>query len=136
MTREEAKEVLQEQIDLYGKEYDKEGIEALNVAISLLCKQPCEDCISREQAIAETYGFVRDTGIDEAPFEYVGTTLRNLPSVTPKQKRGRWIESTGYDDRDRWYSCSECGRNINLICGAKLADYPYCHCGAKMEVEG
>ena len=36
MTNEEAKEVLKEQIDRYGQEYDSEGIEALNMAIQAL----------------------------------------------------------------------------------------------------
>lgn len=36
MTNERAKEVLQEQIDRYGQEYDAEGIEALNKAIEVL----------------------------------------------------------------------------------------------------
>lgn len=39
MTIEEirkTREVLQKQIDLYGQEYDAEGIEALNVAIKVL----------------------------------------------------------------------------------------------------
>ena len=36
MTNEEAREVLQEQIDKYGQEYDEKGIDALNTAIKLL----------------------------------------------------------------------------------------------------
>lgn len=36
MTNEEAKDVLQEQIDRYGQEYDAEGIEALEIAINVL----------------------------------------------------------------------------------------------------
>lgn len=36
MTNERAKEVLQEQIDRYGQEYDAEGIEAINKAIEVL----------------------------------------------------------------------------------------------------
>lgn len=51
MTIKEAKEVLQEQIDKYGQEYDDEGIEALEIAIKILEKEPCEDCISREAVI-------------------------------------------------------------------------------------
>lgn len=48
-------------------------------------------------------------------------------------KTGKWIRLKGYDDRDNFYTCSECGRAINVICGETLDDYPYCHCGAKME---
>ena len=46
MTNEEVREVLQEQIDKYGQEYDDRGIEALKTAIKMLEQQPCEDCIS------------------------------------------------------------------------------------------
>lgn len=40
MKIEEAREVLQEQIDRYGQEYDAEGIEALEMAIKALEKEP------------------------------------------------------------------------------------------------
>ena len=50
-------------------------------------------------------------------------------------KRGQWILQDGYDKRDNWYVCSECGRSINLIGGDRLENYPYCHCGAKMDSE-
>ena len=36
MTNEEVREVLQEQIDKYGQEYDDRGIEALKTAIKIL----------------------------------------------------------------------------------------------------
>ena len=49
-------------------------------------------------------------------------------------KRGRWVhDGSGYDRRHNWYHCSECNRALNLICGKKLEDYPYCHCGARMD---
>lgn len=45
-----------------------------------------------------------------------------------------WIHAGGgYDGRDNFYHCSICGRTINMICGDKLENYPYCHCGAKMD---
>jgi len=56
-----------------------------------LKQEPCEDCISREQAIKATYGFERYTGIDEAPYEYAESILRELPSVRPTRKKERWI---------------------------------------------
>lgn len=39
MTEGRAREVLQEQIDRYGQEYDAEGIEALEMAIKALEQQ-------------------------------------------------------------------------------------------------
>ncbi len=48
MTNEEAREVLQEQIDKYGQEYDAEGIEALEMAIKALEQEPILDKIKAE----------------------------------------------------------------------------------------
>lgn len=31
------------------------------------------------------------------------------------------------------YACTRCGRSISLSPGEHLQDYPYCHCGAKMD---
>ncbi len=61
--------------------------------------------------------------------------IKQQPTVEERQT-GEWIEcKSGYDKRDHFYKCSECGRFINLICGAKLEDFPYCHCGAEMKGE-
>ena len=114
--------------------HGKEILEAYDMAIEALEQQPCEDCISRNQAIIETYGFVRYTGIDEAPIEYVGTILRNLPSVTPKPIIGQWLEVI--DDTDssgrkkNWhYKCSICGNEDSC-----WGEYNYCPiCGAEMK---
>jgi len=108
--------------------------EYLDMAINALEQQPCEDCISRKQAIIETYGFIRETGIDEAPFGHVGTILRNLPSVTPKPIIGQWLEVI--DDTDssgrkkNWhYKCSICGNE-----DSGWGEYNYCPiCGAEMK---
>lgn len=65
--------------------------------------------------------------------------VNRLPSVTPKT--GHWIlndnqgiQAVGY----LTYHCSECGREISSKYHGKvslLKEYPYCHCGAKMESE-
>lgn len=49
----------------------------------------------------------------------------HLPSVTPQQRTGRWIER--FDEIGKWYECDQChtdwGGPVN-----------YCpNCGAKME---
>jgi hypothetical protein len=55
--------------------------------------------------------------------------ILDLPSVTPKQKTGKW-KVLGYDDPSvRMYKCSECHMKITL-------KFNYCpNCGAKMESE-
>ena len=55
--------------------------------------------------------------------------IKFLESEKPK---GEWIENKGKDIRDHFYTCSICGRTINVICGETLADYLFCHCGADM----
>lgn len=49
-----------------------------------------------------------------------------------ERPHGEWIKNEGKDLRDCFYTCSKCGRNINVICGETLDDYPFCHCGADM----
>ena len=97
--------------------------------------KPCNDCISREEAIKATYGFERYTGIDEAPYEYAESILRDLPPVTPKPKIGKWMPHMVNDkfesiDHD---VCSECH---TCFYGERTWDWKYCpNCGAKMEVK-
>lgn len=64
-------------------------------------------------------------------------SLENAPTIEPEpQRTGRWIqieESIKVSN----YKCSECGRTIWDDRGYDpYVDYPYCHCGARMEGEG
>ena len=57
-----------------------------------------------------------------------------MPSELSEQKNGKWIPILSYNNT---YKCSECGRLLTNITNGKnsvIKDYPYCHCGAKMEV--
>ena len=94
MTNEEARDILQEQIDRYGQEYDAEGIEALEMAIKALSswanysdelwkkayvrgysdaktleQQPCEDCISRE-ALMKLFKEYRGDNMEENIYQH------------------------------------------------------------------
>ena len=114
MTREEAKIFL---LQLHtDKQLNKSEHEALRIAIELLGQEPCEDCISREQAIKQC-GFGMTC-------LHIADCLRKLPPVTPLPKPGRWI----FDEiLDKHYYCSEC-----KSMGVDYWDYcPYC--GAKMQ---
>ncbi len=61
--------------------------------------------------------------------------IDDIPAADVRPERhGHWVRETGaFDKRDNFYHCSECHRTINIICGDKLSNYPYCHCGAKMD---
>ena len=68
--------------------------------------------------------------------------IKNMPTIDPESLRsvGRWIEEKHKDrvSPTMWhkyslYHCSLCGRR--LIGYRDPADAPYCHCGARMEVQ-
>ena len=54
-------------------------------------------------------------------------------------KRGEWVE-LGYQPNvhETRYRCYLCGRQVLILSGSGelLKTHPYCHCGAKMEVQG
>lgn len=106
-----AKEVAEKALDeiLYGEKTIREWIEIL------VKQQPYEDCISREEAIRATYGFERYTGIDEAPYEYTESVLRDLPPVTPQQTE--WIPVSERLPEMMEGSNGECSDDV-LICVA------------------
>jgi hypothetical protein len=107
----------------YGVDIDR--------AIKAMEQEPCEDAISRQTAIDAIWdGINMDIYTGE-----VKECLEALPSVTPKQKTGKWIEhDTGHSI---YYDCSLCGCAAPCTETAdkilwKLSNY--CpDCGAKME---
>ena len=110
--------------------YGAEEIEALE-------QQPCEDVISR-QAVLDALDkskysneFCEEHHIDwSINLGMAHIVVNELKPVTPQSKIGRWII---IDDCERFIAkCSECGR---IEDSRMINKYPYCHCGAKMEVE-
>ena len=57
--------------------------------------------------------------------------IMEMPTIEPKT--GRWImKEKGIHATQ--YKCSECGRVVWDDTGYDVRkDYPYCHCGARME---
>lgn len=95
------------------------------------------DYIKRENAKRAVWGCARDTGIDEAPFEYAEGLLEDVPyeDVAPV-RHGRWVEND-YLFLDTLYRCSVCGEEFYLENGTPQENqYYYCpNCGAKMDGE-
>ena len=56
--------------------------------------------------------------------------------VEKTRPQGKWEEIKSNPPEflgHRFYICSKCGREIDVITpGESLDDYPYCHCGARM----
>ena len=108
---------------------------AIHKAIQILSAEPREDAVSREALLALKQKFYDNAGYET---EYVDVDdIKELPPVIPKPKIGHWIKEEsifGWDNKS--YQCSVCGRSIHLDTKIEdLEDYPYCHCGAKMESE-
>lgn len=60
---------------------------------------------------------------------------RMLKALEQEPRKGQWIKEESIYGWDGYsYQCSECGRSIHLDTEMEdLEDYPYCHCGAKMQ---
>lgn len=131
MSEEVAERVFDEYI--YKGKTLREWIEALVQSEKALEADPREDAISRKAALEAILirlpDFCGDEGGNLVDRNEAASAIRNLPSVTPKQKKGKW-NILGYDDPSvRLYKCSECHMTITL-------KFNYCpNCGAKM-VEG
>jgi len=94
------------------------------------------DYIKREDAKHAVWGCTRDTGIDEAPFEYAEGLLENVPSADVAPVRhGRWIELAMKGE----FKCSVCGRGSksgNTFQLIPTVYWNYCpNCGARMDGE-
>ena len=117
----------------------KESYEVLQKRMDRLTL--CDDAVSREavkKMIKELSEY--HTG-DAFNSDRVITNVERLPSVQLQPKKGKWIE---VDIRNchATLKCSVCDRVIypSFTFGEysykDINDfYPYCHCGAKMEVE-
>ena len=80
--------------------------------------KPCEDAVSREavyEAMVEKGQRSRRYRLGET-WELNGTEIREaldtVPSVTPKRKKGKWLDNYQYG-----YKCSECGAYLEIDCG-------------------
>ena len=129
MTREEAKSCIGTIEMLQRLAYNIHGVmdvvDADNCKniIKALEKEPCEDCISRQEAI-------NCATLNEFRYKIV-EDIKTLPSVTPKEKTGKWIK-TGLIDK---VACSNCKSQLWDITRDEVLKYKYCpNCGAKMEV--
>ena len=125
---------------LYGKEKGMEAIDKVlyqmgmdgikEQEIEAIEQEPCEDCISRQEAIYVASGFCHPSN--------VAKELAKLPSVTPKPKTGHWI-----DDMRLGYHVSVCS-NCNwrghgdtcLIYKPKYCPNCGCHMVEPQESEG
>lgn len=108
-------------------------------------QQPCEDCISREEAkqfLYERIDRLNDDELYDIFSRIIDDIYNELPSVTPRPK-GKWIghkkhcENLGVmpSGLGAYNWCSNCDCGIDVMEFHKN-HYNYCpNCGAKMESE-
>jgi hypothetical protein len=151
MTREEAENLLDEYLDKHETMIDyanrddyivwtqeaednarSEYMQLKDKLIELICGSEDVEAISRQDAL----DCLTATGLKK--FDFIldaRNKIKNLPPVTVQPKIGHWILKRKFPTKiDNEYECSECGRKLKCA-EINLIDYPYCHCGAKMEVE-
>ena len=138
--------------------YEDDGVEACDMAIKALEKEPCEDCVSRQAVLDMTTVIETDDYSGNEIMEVVDTDdIKALPSVTPtkciatvkfskedmqklidekmkeivvERKKGEWKYSGSYDVEGMLY-CSCCKHEIDVSEG----HFKFCpNCGAEMEV--
>ena len=115
MTRQEAIEILKDDLE-WAKQnkypyIGEQKQEALNMAIEALKQEPCDDCISRQDAI-EAFsdmrdGFPKTNGSVYTDISIV-SVINDLPRATSKP--GYWRPVT-QGDEIIGYRCNNCGCN-------------------------
>ena len=132
MTREEAKELL---LNISAYDIDMQrGMakqEALEMAIQALEQEPCEDAIGMDAVIE----CLKNKDIIKlfSQEETARKELKELSSVTPQHKVGRWKKENPFLKS----VCSECGESTIGYHGFDETLTKYCpNCGCRMmEVE-
>ncbi|MBR2554310.1 MAG: hypothetical protein IKE94_05545 [Aeriscardovia sp.] len=93
-------------------------------------KKQSGDAISRQAAIVQLSHNKNGDDDCDVIIQRDVETIKALPSVTPQQRTGRWIDS--HIPESMLCECSECG----FTCGAYSFNYcPNCGCSMKGELE-
>lgn len=67
--------------------------------------------------------------------DYINIIIDEQPTVDAAPVvHGRWEQVQRWATKAK-YRCTVCGREIMSAVKVNIAKYPYCHCGAKMDLE-
>ena len=122
----------------------KEILEAYDMAIKALEKEPCNDAISRTELLSKIDAErkhllnLKMDGAEHIIVHHARRIIEDLPSVTPQPKVGEWLEKEVISDKviEEWQSarCSVCDRYHTTPYMYYFSHYDWCpNCGAKME---
>lgn len=110
--------------------------------LEALEQQPCEDAISRKEALEaleQEEPLVWCDGADEIAAHNQWSsdvdTIKNMPSVQPKPKTGQWVLLD--ECSNSGYYCSECHKKlVKEGWSGTVKKIKFCpNCGAKLESE-
>ena len=121
--------------EAWEPQINQAAFEALDMAIEALSQESSEDVISRQAAIdalADMHCKSDEDGYVWIIRSDAWARIDALPSVTPKQKTGKWLPENRTNDA--FWVCSACGFPSEAH-GANIL-YNYCpNCGARMTEE-
>ena len=96
--------------------------EFVEMAVKMMEKEPCEDCISRQAVfdmckkeidhISKNWQNYHSPSEAKSGFAYIATNINDLPPVNPQPKTGHWVRQT--DDYHDYYECEYCGIAVGL----------------------
>ena len=110
-----------------------------NMIDELLEQQPCEDCISRTEALSRIDAerkHLLDLNMDGAEHiivHHARRIIEDMPSVTPTRPHGEWnyVQYDGNKNIGNWH-CSNC-RQICIAMHSMDDAFDFCpNCGADM----
>lgn len=118
-------------------ENEREAYHTLSEAIKVLSEQPepCEDAVSRKDVLA-----LAESGrlISNGNYKSVCKAIMELPSVTPKRKKWKWIEYDSDEDKYDVIECPCCKHTFTVDAyhwtdiGFVKDDFKFCpNCGSK-----
>ncbi len=103
MTNLEAADLLDNLIGMVSDNHDSDYDEALSKGRDILKSEPCDDCVSRIEALNSL------DKVENKDSWYrltdVMKMIRNLPPVNPQPKTGHWETRNIFPN---WLYCSEC----------------------------
>ena len=91
----------------------------------------CKDCIHEKVCNALCPNGLLPYQSNDYPAELFCLEFKNKADVQ-EVKHGYWKQNQYHKNI---YYCSECGRHIEDGSDNPLEHFPYCHCGAKMNLE-
>lgn len=148
MTREEFEQyAIENDLVVWSKEQSESAIKALEqepleveaTKLQEAYNRGFEDCRHAVKKCKQYVFKTQDMPFPRSDFFFKVEDVMALKSVNPEPKTGHWIikrtfPTKLYDEYLNEYKCSECYREIRCT-ESQLVNYPYCHCGAKMESE-